>query len=149
MIVSKANTELVFNLAYNQDMFVGINHVTIIVQDKIIAEDFYFNKLGVKKVIVGKSLWAKIGQQFIHISENRDSVNQKTFSHFAIEVKNSKSYIQDLIKKGLNVFDFDDHLNKIDINQNLDKQNRCFFIEDPFDNMIEIVDSSNFFFKGE
>lgn len=130
-------------------MFVGINHVTLVVKNKDLAEDFYFKKLGLERVIVSKSLWAKVGQQFIHISENSNSNIQQSFAHFAIEVDNFQSYIKQLVCNGINIFDFDPNLNKVDINQNYNKMNRCFFAEDPFGNIIEFIDSSNTFFKKE
>jgi len=128
-------------------MFVGINHVTVIVANKKDAADFYFYILGFERIDVGKSLWAKVGNQFIHINENSEFVNQESFSHFAVEVENLKSYLEELIKKGVEVFDLSSQLQKTDINANLDKTGRNYFIKDPSGNIIEFIDKSNSFFK--
>lgn len=51
-----------------------INHVTVLVTDKKHAEEFYVGKLGLEPVRVGKSsLWIKVGDQFIHITDNSGS----------------------------------------------------------------------------
>ena len=81
-------------------MFVGINHITIVVKNKNEALDFYFNILGLEKLNVGKSLWAKIGKQYIHINENPNHSFQRSFQHFAIEVDNLIPYLEKIIKHG-------------------------------------------------
>ena len=130
-------------------MFIGINHITVVVKNKEEASEFYFNKLGFEKVMVGKSLWAKVGSQYIRINEKIDKKPLITFSHFAVELDNLKSYLEDLIKKGIEVFDLDEDLEKIDININLEKPTRSFFAYDPSGNMIEFIDESNIFFNPE
>ncbi|MBN1168921.1 VOC family protein [Candidatus Woesebacteria bacterium] len=128
-------------------MFVGINHVTIIVNDKKRASDFYFNILGFEKVDIGKSLWAKVGKQYIHINENSKHVVQKSFQHFSVEVDNLLPFLEQLINNDVDVFDLDDNNNKKDININLNKQMRNYFVNDPFGNLIEFIDSTNKFFN--
>jgi catechol 2,3-dioxygenase-like lactoylglutathione lyase family enzyme len=121
-------------------MFVGINHVTIIVKDKSEAENFYCNILGLEKINIGNILWIKVGNQFIHINENPYIENPNSFRHFAIEVDDLIPYLKSLISKEINVFDLSDNLKKTDMNINLEKENRNYFIEDPSGNIIEFVD---------
>lgn len=128
-------------------MFKGINHVTIVVKDKTKAEKFYFNLLGLERLDVGKSLWARVGKQYIHINENPNLEKIKTFRHFSIEVEGLKPYLISLIGKGVDIFDLNDHLEKIDINSNLDKEIRNYFTEDPSGNIVEFFDTSNTFYK--
>lgn len=126
--------------------FMLINHVTVLVSDKGIAEDFYVNKLGLKKYPVGKSLWIAVGDQFIHITQNSGPSIAGTFYHFAICVENLMEYLKGIIDKGVVVFDIDDKDQPIRINQELDAPKRLFFVRDPDGNLIEFVDSKNRFF---
>jgi catechol 2,3-dioxygenase-like lactoylglutathione lyase family enzyme len=128
-------------------MYVGINHITVVVQDKNEAENFYCKVLGLKKVEIGNSLWVRVGNQFIHINENSKALRVVSFCHFAIEVNDLLLFLRELIEKGVDVFDIEDNISKIDVNTNLTKKNRNYFIEDPFGNLIEFFDSSNKFFK--
>ena len=128
-------------------MIRGINHVTVVVGDKKEAERFYCEVLGLEKVAVGHSLWVRTGEQFIHINENKDLDLQKTFHHVCIEIEDLTAYLRDLIDQGVEVFDLDDDLVKKDINSNLEKERRNYFVYDPFDNLIEFIDSKNQFFK--
>ncbi len=128
-------------------MFTGFNHVTIVVQDKNAAEAFDIAKLGLEKVIIGDSLWARVGNQYIHINENSTFKNQKTFAHFAIEIDNLQRYLKQLVEKDVQVFDFDENMNETDASQNFDTNFRCFFIRDPFGNLIELIDATNSFFS--
>lgn len=130
-------------------MLLGINHTTIVVQDKKSAEDFYVAKLGLEKVVVGKSLWIKVGSQYIHLNENLEMLPQKTFAHFAIAVEGVRMYVQEIIAKGVTVFDLDENGRDIDINQNLSKEHRCFFARDPSGNLVEFLDVHDPFFKQE
>lgn len=132
-----------------KEMIGGINHVTIVVRDKNEAENFYFNVLGLEKLCIGKLLWVKVGNQYIHINENPNVRTTKSFHHFAIEVEDLKSYLGNLMDKGIEVFDLGDNLEKININSDLGKDNRNYFIEDPSGNILEFIDSSNQFFKQE
>lgn len=128
-------------------MIQGINHVTVVVKNKKEAERFYCEILGLEKVEVGQSLWVRIGEQFIHVNENKDLDVQKTFHHFCIEIESLAAYLRVLIDQGVEVFDLDDELIKMDINSNLDKERRSYFIYDPFGNLLEFIDSKNQFFK--
>ena len=130
-------------------MIVGINHITVDVKNKSDAEHFYFDQLGLEKVMVGRSLWAKVGHQFIHINENTNYLPQNTFHHFAIEVDNLNVFLKELINKGVQIFDLDKNVKKIDINSNLEKENRNYFTKDPSGNIIEFIDSQNLFFKNK
>lgn len=128
-------------------MITGINHVTVIVKNKEEAEEFYIRKLGLTKVIVGKSLWAKAGNQFIHISENKTFANSPQFSHFAICVDDLREYLTKLVDLDVEIFDFNENMEKVDMNKNFDKEIRNFFAYDPSGNLVEFVDSSNHFFS--
>lgn len=128
-------------------MFTGINHVTVVVKDKQEAEKFYCDILGFEKKDVGKSLWVKIGNQYIHINENPDLLRKNTFHHFAVEVKGLIPFLQTLIEKGVEVFDLGNNIEKIDLNTNLQKEGRTYFVYDPSGNLIEFIDSDNSFFK--
>lgn len=128
-------------------MFKGINHVTIVVKNKAEAERFYFDLLGLEKLNIGKSLWAKVGDQYIHINENPIMEKAPTFRHFSIEVERLVPYLTSLISNGVDVFDLDDNLEKTDVNSNLEKEQRNYFIEDPSGNIVEFFDSSNQFYK--
>jgi catechol 2,3-dioxygenase-like lactoylglutathione lyase family enzyme len=125
----------------------GINHVTVVVKDKAKAAEFYFDKLGLERIDVGKSLWALVGSQFIHINENQNMEYKKTFAHFGISVENLPEYLEILKSNGIDSFDLTNDLQKFDVNKNYERAGRSYFIEDPFGNFIEILDVSNPFFK--
>jgi len=126
----------------------GINHVTILVSDKDRARDFYTNILGLEPVHVGKSLWMKAGNQYIHVSRNSGNPVSGTFYHFAIEVDDFQNYINNLIQKGVEVFDLDSNLQKVKVNADLEEKTRQYFVNDPDENIVEIIDSKNQFFKA-
>lgn len=126
----------------------GINHITILVSDKDRAREFYTNILGLEPVSAGKSLWMKAGNQFIHVSKSSGDPVTGTFYHFAIEVDDFNTYINDLIQKGIEVFDLDSDLQKVKVNTDLDDKTRQFFVNDPDGNIVEIIDTNNPFFKG-
>lgn len=126
----------------------GINHVTVLVSEKDRAREFYTNVLGLEPINVGKSLWMKAGNQFIHVSKNSGNPVSGTFYHFAIEVDDSKTYIHDLIQKGVEVFDLDSNLQKVKVNTDLENKTRQFFVNDPDGNIVEIIYTNNQFFKG-
>jgi len=128
-------------------MAIGINHVTICVQNKGIAEDFYMTKLGWEKVVKGQSLWVKIGDQFIHIHEDQDKMANNDSRHFAIEVDDLIKYLAEIVSRGVPIFDIDANNEPIIINCNLNKPNRNYFTKDPFGYLIEFIDSNNPFFK--
>jgi len=123
----------------------GINHITVLVLDKEKAIYFYCNILGLEKLEIDKSIWARAGKQFVHISKS-DKALPKSFIHFAIEVSNFNEYIRNLIAQKIDVFDLDNNLNKIALNSELDKEFRQFFVEDPSGNYVEIIDVNNSFF---
>ncbi len=126
----------------------GVNHTTVLVLDKEKAINFYCNILGLEKLEIGKSVWARAGKQFIHISKT-DKAVPKSFIHFAIEVSNFNDYIRNLIAQKIDVFDLDNNLNKIALNSELDNKSRQFFVEDPSGNYVEIIDVNNSFFHPE
>lgn len=134
-------------MRYDNSMFTGINHVTVVVRDKKIAENFYCGVLGLEKVVVGKSLWAKAGGQFIHINENQMFYPPKSFTHFALAVNDLHPYLEELISRGIRIFDFTQSLEEVDVNDALDKEQKNFFTYDPFGNLIEFIDCDNSFFK--
>lgn len=127
---------------------IGINHVTVEVNDKAKAAEFYFDVLGLEKVMKGSSLWARVGDQYIHINENPNHTRVESFAHFAIAVSDLIPYLQNLIAKGVDVFDFDQNGNVCEVNQDLHKEKRNYFVRDPFGNLVEFVDRENEFFKG-
>ncbi len=126
---------------------VGINHVTVLVEDKEKAIEFYSEILGLQIFPVGKSTWMKVGSQFLHITQASGKTISNSFYHFAIEIDPFDEYINGIIKKGIEVFELDKDLNKVMVNSNLDNPTRQFFVHDPDGNLIEIVDSKNPFFK--
>jgi catechol 2,3-dioxygenase-like lactoylglutathione lyase family enzyme len=126
---------------------VGINHVTVLVNDKEKALKFYSDVLGLEIFPVGKSTWMRLGNQFLHITQSSGKSISGSFYHFAIEVDSFKEYVKRLIDNGVKVFELDKDLNKILINTDLDNPTRQFFVKDPDGNLIEIVDSQNPFFK--
>ena len=126
---------------------IGINHVTVLVNDKEKAVKFYSDVLGLEVFPVGKSTWMKLGNQFLHVTQNSGKSISDSFYHFAIEVDSFKGYIKSLIDRGAEVFGLDQDLKKILINTDLDNPTRQFFVKDPDGNLIEIVDSQNPFFK--
>ena len=111
-----------------------INHVTILVTDKNIAKKFYTKILGFEKKEIDGRLWIKIGEQYIHITENSGQPVPNTFYHFAIEIDNLPNYKTSLRDRGVNVFIFPDN----------PLQN---FLKDPDGNLIELVDANDKFFK--
>lgn len=128
-------------------MFIGINHVTVLVNDKEKAIKFYSDVLGLQIFPVGKSTWMKVGNQFLHITEAPGKSISNSFYHFAIEVDSFNEYINGIIEKGVDVFELDKDLNKVMVNGELDNPIRQFFVNDPDGNLVEIVDSQNLFFK--
>lgn len=124
-----------------------INHVTILVRDKEKAENFFTEILGLEKINVGKSLWIKIGDQFIHLSNSSGAPVTNTFYHFAIEYKNLLDVVKSIIAKGVDVFALDEEMLPIMINSELEKEGRQFFVRDYDGNLIELVDVENKFFN--
>jgi len=124
---------------------IKINHVTVLVSDKNKAKEFYCETLGLEKQEVGNSLWIRIGNQFIHVTENSGSNVPNTFYHFAIEVENVKDYVNELKNKGVWVFSFDENKNEIEIENKSEKQQ--YFLRDLDGNLIELVDTENKFFN--
>ena len=125
----------------------GVNHITILTSNKEKAEKFYIDTLGFEKVSKGNHLWIKVGNQYIHITDNSGKPNKDTFYHFAIEIENLKEYLEEIVKKGVSVFDLDERQNKILVNSDFNKDRRNYFINDLDGNLIEFIDSKNGFFK--
>ncbi|EKE27309.1 MAG: hypothetical protein ACD_3C00225G0012 [uncultured bacterium (gcode 4)] len=126
-----------------------INHVTILVKDKEKTEKFFTEILGLEKISVGESLWIKIGDQYVHISNNSGAPVSNTFYHFAIEYENLSDVIKGIIEKGIDVFDLDKEIRPISINSEFNKEGRQFFVRDYDGNLIELIDSGNKFFNPQ
>lgn len=124
-----------------------INHITILARDKNRAEKFFTEILGLEKINISNSLWIKVGNQFIHISDNSGESVSNTFYHFAVEYENLLEVVADIIAKGVDVFDFDSKMHQIRTNTELDKENRQFFVRDYDGNLVELVDAKNKFFN--
>jgi catechol 2,3-dioxygenase-like lactoylglutathione lyase family enzyme len=128
----------------------NINHVTLLVEDKARAEAFYTKTLGFERQEgLGSATWIKIGDQFIHLTSNSGMPVSQTFYHFCIAIDGLKEYLEQLIAKGVDVFDLDADQNQIRTNADLDISVRQFFIRDPDGNLIEFCDAKNPFFKGK
>jgi len=111
-----------------------INHVTLLVKDKQEAERFYTLILGFEKKEDEGRLWIRIGDQYIHITENSGAPVADTFYHFAIEMDDVPAYAEMLREKGVGVFDVPENpLQK--------------FVRDVDGNLIEFIDSNDKFFK--
>ena len=123
-----------------------LNHVTILVSDRLVSSKFYSEILGLEIVKKGKSRWIKIDNQYLHLAQDSGQPIQNSFYHFCISVKNVDSLIEKLIIEGIDVFDLNDEIEKVDINKNLDKKYRQFFINDPDGNLIELIDENNKYF---
>lgn len=124
---------------------IGINHCTILVNDKEKAVGFYCDILGLEKIQIGKSIWAKAGNQYIHISKS-SQILPRSFVHFAIEIQDINEYLQRLVSMGVSIFSLDESLNKIQIDLSNKNNDQQFFIEDPSGNLVEIISSTNPFF---
>ena len=124
-----------------------LNHVTILVADRLKSAQFYSEVLGLKIVEKGKSRWIKIGDQYLHLAQDSGKPIKNSFYHFCIEVEDVIDFAKNLINKGVDVFDLNDKIEKTDINENLDKEYRQFFINDPDGNMIELCDKNNEYMK--
>ncbi|MFZ4631805.1 MAG: VOC family protein [Patescibacteria group bacterium] len=111
-----------------------INHVTILVKDKNVSRKFYTEILGFESKEIGGRLWIKIGEQYLHITENSGVPVPNTFYHFAIEIDNLTDYKINLKNKGINIFDFSD-------------DNLQNFLRDTDGNLIELIDVNDDFFK--
>lgn len=104
------------------------------VSDKNASRKFYTEILGFEKKEIDGRLWIKVGDQYIHITENSGKPVPDTFYHFAIEIDNLADYKNILKDKGVNIFDYSE-----------DK--RQSFLKDLDGNLIELIDSDDQFFK--
>lgn len=126
--------------------FRNINHVTLLVSDKDRSKKFYTETLGLDcKLVNGKYLWIKIGNEYIHVTKEVESPISDTFYHFAINVEGYTEYKNRLLEIGLLLFDLDENRNKTFIT-NMSNETH-FFVNDPDGNLIEFVDSENNFFN--
>ena len=116
------------------DKNMKINHVTILVSDKNLSRKFYTEVLGFEIKEIDGRLWIKIGEQYLHITENSGEPVPNTFYHFAIEVDNLADYKITLKNKGVDIFDFSD-------------SNLQNFLRDPDGNLVELIDAADKFFK--
>jgi len=124
----------------------GINHVTLLVNNKTESEKFFTEVLGLEKYDAGGRLWLKIGKQFLHITNNSGDSKRGNFYHFAIEVENVVDCVKAIALKGISIFDLDSTQKKILVNSDYDMPMRQFFLEDPDGNLIELIDTKNTFF---
>ena len=124
-----------------------LNHVTILVSDRLKSAEFYSNILGLEIVEKGKSKWVKIGDQYLHLAQDSGLPTKNSFYHFCISVNDVISFVKTLIAKGIDIFELNDKIDKVDINQNLDKEYRQFFMKDLDGNLIELCDKDNEYFK--
>ena len=126
---------------------IGINHVTLLVKNKIETEKFFTQLLGLEKYDAGGRLWIRVGEKFLHISENSGVPTRNSFYHFAIEVDNVEDCAREIVAKGVKVFDLDENEHEILVNTEFDKPIRQFFLKDPDGNLIELIDINNQFFN--
>jgi len=126
---------------------IKINHVTLLVDNKKKAEEFYTEILGFEKYEIGNSLWIKVGDGFIHLTESPEASTRNSFYHFGIEIQNVQEYIKELISKGLKIFDLDKKLNEVFINSELNKPKRQFFLRDIDGNLLEFIEANSQFFN--
>ncbi len=145
--INRNKLELAYINKYNNMKAIRINHVTLLVNNKEKAEEFYINKLGLEKYVFNNHLWIKIGDQYIHITENSGEPRNASFYHFAIEIKNVQDYVKELVKKGIDVFDIDRELCEILLNSDFDKPLRQFFVRDSDKNLIEFIEAGSQFFN--
>lgn len=110
-----------------------INHITILVRDNKKAAEFYSNILefGKIKIVRNKHYWVQIGDVYIHLAMNSGEPVKDSFYHFAVEIDDLEAYVRMIESKGVHVR----------------KDNEQFFIRDLDDNLIELIDSQNNFFK--
>lgn len=124
-----------------------INHVTILVSDRLRSAEFYSEVLGLEIIEKGKSRWIKIGDQYLHLAQDSGQPIKNSFYHFCISVSDIILFAKTLIAKGIDVFDLNDKIEKVDINQNLDRKYRQFFMNDIDGNLIELCDKDSEYFK--
>jgi len=125
----------------------AINHVTLLVKNKEVAGKFFTDVLGFEKYDAGGPLWIKIGEQFIHITDNSGEPRGNTFYHFAIEIEDIVEFARMIIDKGVKIFDLDNDQKEVLVNFDEVDPQKHFFIRDTDENLIEFVDSNNKFFN--
>ncbi len=123
-----------------------INHVTVLVADKKRAKNFYVDRLGLRSITVGRSLWIVVGRQFIHVAQNSGIPISGSFYHFAIGVEDLRSYLDRIIANHVDVFDLDESIRPISVNERLDVHPRQYFVRDPDGNLIEFHDAKDEYF---
>lgn len=124
-----------------------INHITIPVANRDRAARFYADTLGLQIIEKGTSKWVQVGEQYIHLAQNSGLPANHSFYHFCISIAEVKKQVEKLMLAGIDVFDLSDTLDIVDMNDNLDRQNRQFFFHDPDGNLVELIDEKNEFFK--
>lgn len=123
-----------------------INHITLLVGDKQTAEEFYTQVLGFEKVNVGKSLWIKLGKEFIHLSQVENFVPNNSFQHVSIEMDDLGSFINETQLRGAKYFYFNELDKPIKIHTEEVEKHRQFFIRDIDGNLLEFISSKDDFF---
>lgn len=129
-----------------------INHVTVLVTDKERAKEFYCGILGFQEYSFGeggKHLWVRAGTQYVHLSNNSGPPVTGNFYHFAVGFEDFRNLLDELVAKGVDVFDLDENIAEVSVNQNFDEQVRQFFVRDPDGNLVEIFDINSKYFNPE
>ena len=116
--------------------FNGIHHVMVTVGDIEIAKQFYGELLGLKEakcpVNDGQRIWYKIGNQELHVNLQKEHY-KAGFGHFAISLPSSEyhDYVQRIKASGYV---------KQNASQKFSDGLYRLFVDDPFDNTVEITD---------
>jgi catechol 2,3-dioxygenase-like lactoylglutathione lyase family enzyme len=93
------------------------------------------------------SLWVRAGAQYVHISDSSGPPVTGNFYHFAIGFENFRDFLDELVAKGVDVFNLDKDISEIDVNQNFDDGMRQFFVRDPDGNLVEIFDINSRYYN--
>jgi catechol 2,3-dioxygenase-like lactoylglutathione lyase family enzyme len=137
---------------YNQSMSFeasGINHVTLLVQDKQASEKFYTQSLGLKPHYVGKSLWIHAGdKQFLHLTQMGENPFQ-TFQHVGVMIANWPEFLHYLEEHKVVIHIFDSQRNLIQADCAAGEKAQDIFLYDLDGNLLEFIDEKNMFFQPE
>jgi|GEM_PF-240433 catechol 2,3-dioxygenase-like lactoylglutathione lyase family enzyme len=122
----------------------GINHVTVLVRDKQRSEKFYVETLGLEPVRLGSSLWIRVGQSFVHVTDSSGEPPVNSFQHLCLEVRGLPAAMKVLAAKGVELFGLDSRLARFPLDPDNLGQNQVF-LSDPDGNLIELNDAANSF----
>jgi glyoxylase I family protein len=108
---------------------VGIHHVNLMFEDIDAAREFYGKKLGFEELerpdFGFPGLWFQMGEHQLHMQPGTAPV---TFQHFALEVEDLKSILEELAEQGLDV----------EASPTVDGAGLQAFFTDPTGNIIEL-----------